>query len=73
MYANVDIRLSKRFVLGSHREHGTKYLEMRIDAFNALNQVNATNYIGVLSSPLFGQANSALPARQIQLSMKSSF
>lgn len=73
MYANVDIRLSKRFVLGSHREHGTKYLEMRIDAFNALNQVNATNYIGVLSSPLFGQANSALPARQIQLSMKTSF
>lgn len=73
MYANVDIRLSKRFVLGSHREHGTKYLEMRIDAFNALNQVNATNYIGVLSSPLFGQANSALAARQIQLSMKTSF
>src|SRR5579859_8171928 len=73
MYANVDIRLSKRFVLGSHREHGTRYLEMRIDAFNALNQVNATNYIGVLSSPLFGQANSALPARQIQLSMKTSF
>lgn len=73
MYCNVDIRLSKRFVLGMQREHGTRYLEVRVDGFNALNQVNATNYIGVLSSPLFGQANSALPARQIQLSMKASF
>ncbi|HEX7288527.1 MAG TPA: TonB-dependent receptor [Candidatus Angelobacter sp.] len=73
MYSDVDIRVSRRFVLGAQREHGTRYLEVRIDAFNALNQVNATNYIGVLSSPLFGQANSALPARQLQLSMKASF
>ena len=73
MYASVDIRLSKRFVLGTHREHGTRYLEARVDGFNALNQVNATNFIGVLSSPLFGRANSAAPARQIQLSLKASF
>jgi hypothetical protein len=73
MYASVDIRLSKRFVLGGRREHGTRYLETRVDAFNALNHVNATNFVGVLSSPLFGRANSALPARQIQLSMKASF
>jgi carboxypeptidase family protein len=73
MYSDVDIRLSKRIVLGAQREHGTRYLELRVDAFNTLNQVNATNYIGVLSSPLFGQANSALPARQLQLSMKASF
>jgi carboxypeptidase family protein/TonB-dependent receptor-like protein len=73
MYSDLDIRLSKRFVLGARREHGTKYLELRIDAFNALNHVNATNFIGVLSSPLFGQANSALPPRQIQLSMKAGF
>jgi hypothetical protein len=43
-----------------------------VDAFNALNHVNATNFVGVLSSPLFGRANSALPDRQIQLSMKAS-
>jgi carboxypeptidase family protein len=73
MYSDVDLRLSRRFVIGDAREHGTRYMEVRVDAFNALNQVNPTNYIGVLSSPLFGQANSALPARQLQLSMKASF
>jgi hypothetical protein len=72
MYSDVDIRFSKKFVL-VQREHGSKYLELRADAFNAFNRVNATNYIGVLSSPLFGRANSALPARQIQISMKFSF
>ena len=72
MYSDVDIRFSKKFVL-VQREHGSKYLEVRADAFNAFNRVNATNYIGVLGSPLFGRANSALPARQIQISMKFSF
>jgi hypothetical protein len=72
MYADVDIRFSKKFVL-VQREHGSKYLEVRADAFNTFNRVNAPNYIGVLSSPLFGQANSALPARQMQVSMKFSF
>jgi hypothetical protein len=73
MYSDVDIRLSRKIVLGAKREHGTRYMEFRIDAFNALNQVNATNYVGVLTSPLFGRANSSLPARQLQLSLKTSF
>ncbi len=73
MYSDVDIRLSRRFVVGGQREHGTRYIELRIDAFNALNQVNATNYVGVLTSPFFGRANAAAAARQLQLSMKASF
>jgi hypothetical protein len=73
MYSDVDVRISKRFILGPVREHGTKYLEVRADAFNVLNQVNAVNFIGVQSSPKFGQANAALPARQLQFSMKTSF
>jgi carboxypeptidase family protein/TonB-dependent receptor-like protein len=73
MYSDVDIRLSKKIVLGAKKEHGTRYLEFRADAFNALNQVNATNYVGVITSPLFGRANSSLPARQLQLSVKASF
>jgi len=73
MYSSVDIRLTKRFVLGPVREHGTKYIDVRADAFNALNQVNAVNFIGVQSSPRFGHANAALPARQLQFSMKTSF
>lgn len=73
MYSDIDIRLSKRFILGPLREHGTKYLEARIDAFNALNQVNAPNYVGVVTSSFFGRANSAQPARHLQLSIKTSF
>jgi hypothetical protein len=71
-YADVDIRFSKKFVL-VEREHGSKYLELRADAFNAFNHVNATNFVGILSSPSFGHANSAFPSRQIQLSVKFSF
>jgi carboxypeptidase family protein/TonB-dependent receptor-like protein len=72
MYSDVDIRLSKKFIL-VHREKSAPYMELRADAFNVLNQVNATNYIGVITSPLFGRANSAFPARQLQFSMKASF
>ena len=73
MYSDVDIRLSKRFVLGAQREHGTRYMEARVDAFNAFNQVNAKNYVGVMTSSFFGKANSALPPRQVQMSIKASF
>lgn len=73
MYSDVDLRISKRFVIGAMHEHGTRYMEVRMDAFNALNQVNATNYVGVLTSKFFGRANSALPARELQFSMKASF
>jgi hypothetical protein len=73
MYSDVDIRLSRKIVLGAKREHRTRYMEFRVDAFNALNQVNATNYVGVVTSSLFGRANSSLPARQLQLSLKTSF
>jgi hypothetical protein len=44
-----------------------------IDAFNVLNLTNFSNFVGVQSSPFFGRANSALPARTIQLSFKYKF
>jgi len=72
MYSEVDFRLSKRIVI-IHREKSSPYMEIRLDAFNVLNQVNAKNYIGVLTSPLFGVANAAYPARQLQISVKASF
>jgi hypothetical protein len=75
-YANVDVRLSRRFNLRippGKDEKSASYLELRLDAFNVLNRVNPNNFIGTLSSPLFGQANSGLPARQLQLSAKVSF
>jgi hypothetical protein len=40
---------------------------------NLFNRVNFGQYSGVLTSPFFGRANSAQPARQIELSVRLSF
>jgi hypothetical protein len=53
----------------SHRP----WLEVGIDAFNVFNRVNFKNFVGVQTSPFFGRANAANPARQLQFSMKFHF
>ena len=73
----LDVRLTKVFSLerasdGKHRR-ARRSLEFSVDAFNAINHTNITRIIGVVSSPLFGKANAAGPARTIQLSAKYSF
>jgi len=49
------------------------WLELSIDSFNALNRINFKNFVGIQSSPFFGRANTASPARQLQISMKFHF
>jgi len=49
------------------------WLEIGIDSFNALNRVNVKNFVGIQSSPFFGRANTANPARRLQISMKFHF
>mgnify|MGYP000495341769 CR=1 FL=1 len=44
-----------------------------VRATNLLNTVNFTNYSGVLTSPFFGRANSALPARRVELQLRFTF
>ncbi len=66
-FANVDVRLSKKFRMGKDK-NSSEYLEFRLDAFNVFNHVNFKNFVGTLSSPFFGRANSAYPARDLQLS-----
>jgi len=44
-----------------------------VDVFNLLNRVNYAAYAGNLSSPFFGRAISALPARRIQFSAGVTF
>jgi hypothetical protein len=73
----LDVRLTKVFRLerasdGKHR-HSRRSMEFSVDAFNAINHTNVTSIIGVVSSPLFGQAAAAGPARTIQLSARYSF
>ncbi len=69
--AALDLRLSKKLRFGDSG-HWPE-VEVRADAFNVLNRVNFTRYIGTLSSPFFGRANAALPAREVQLSLKLEF
>ena len=44
-----------------------------VDAFNILNEVNYSSFIGNLSSPFFGQAIAAKPPRRLQLSFRLKF
>ncbi|MGC8792327.1 MAG: hypothetical protein ACP5U2_02925 [Bryobacteraceae bacterium] len=48
-------------------------LTLTVDAFNALNRVNYTRYVGNLSSPLFGQPVRARAARRMQLGLAVEF
>jgi len=71
----LDLRLSKSFTLvhmwrGSERHDA---ITVGVDAFNAINHTNVTNVVGVLTSPFFGRANSAAPARVVQFSARYSF
>jgi hypothetical protein len=72
--ARLDVRLTKLFrgprLFERDREHTSRNIEISADAFNILNRVNLSNFVGVQTSPFFGQANSALPPRTIQLSVR---
>ena len=71
-----DVRVTKVFSLqrrvGAERS-SRRSMELSVDAFNFINHTNVSNIVGVVSSPLFGQADAAGLARTIQLSVKYSF
>jgi len=73
----LDARLTKVFslpaIFAGERRRSKRSVEFSVDAFNAINHRNVTHVVGVVSSPLFGQADAAGPARTIQLSAKYSF
>lgn len=62
-YDNVDVALTRRFIAGA------RAIEARIEAFNILNTANFNEYVGALSSPLFGRPVSAFPKRRLQLAV----
>ncbi len=72
--ARVDLRFTKlltapRF-LDRGRKHTSRNAELSIDAFNLFNRTNAVGYVGVTSSPFFGQPNSAMAPRTVQISLR---
>jgi carboxypeptidase family protein len=80
-YAQLDLRLTTVFRAPrppsadpeSAKREQTDNFELNLDLFNATNRVNPTTYVGVITSPLFGQANTARPARSAQLSFRYRF
>jgi len=68
--AQLDLRWSHEVPLGgSKKDEGAK-IAFGVDAFNVLNRVNYSGYVGNLSSPFFGRAIAAQPPRRLQLSVR---
>jgi hypothetical protein len=71
-YFNVDLALIKGFrvpwVTGSGAD-----VQLRLEAFNAFDNVNLFNPVNNLSDPLFGRSTTALPGRIIQFSARFAF
>jgi hypothetical protein len=70
-YADLDLRWSRELSLAGGKSGPG--LTIGFDAFNVLNRVNYSRYIGTLTSPFFGQAISSQPARRLQLSLRFRF
>jgi hypothetical protein len=58
---------------GGGEGDGRRSVTVYLQAYNALNRVNPSVYVGVLSSPLFGQAISAAPPRRFEAGANLSF
>jgi len=72
-YADLDLRWSRQLFLQRGVQKAGPSLTLGIDAFNVANHVNYARYVGTLTSPFFGQAIAAQPARRLQLSLRFRF
>jgi hypothetical protein len=75
--ATLDLRWSKEFYLkaaknGKKTDEGPT-VKVGVSAFNVVNRVNYTGYVGNQSSPFFGLPVAARPARRVQLNFNFSF
>ena len=73
--ATLDLNLSRVFLIGNKNDNGeSRYrLAVNIRAANVLNRANLLGTSGVLSSPLFGRATTANPARRIEFGGRFNF
>jgi hypothetical protein len=72
-YLGLDLRWSKDFMLDTAKKEKSPKITAALDAFNVINRVNYSGYIGNQSSPFFGRAIASQPARRLQLSMRFVF
>ena len=66
--ADLDLQWGHDFRVGKAKGDKAKILSCGASAFNVLNRTNYTDYIGALSSSLFGHPTTALPGRRLQFS-----
>jgi hypothetical protein len=72
-WASLDIQLSRDLFFDQAKGDKGPTASLGVGAFNVLNSFSATTIVGAQTSPLFGQAVAALPARRVQLSARLSF
>jgi hypothetical protein len=72
-YAALDLRWSRDFFLAPAKKDRGPTVTLGLDAFNIWNHVNYVSFVGVLSSPFFGQPISAQPPRRLQISFRFRF
>lgn len=70
-----DLGLSRTFVVGRKSAASEGQLKLTVNALarNLFNRANLFDINGVLASPFFGRANTAAPARRIELGVRFSF
>ena len=72
-YADLDLRWSRDFYcIPSKKEKGPVFT-VGLDAFNVLNHVNYTTYVGTLTSPFFGKPVSDVAPRRLQVLVRFKF
>jgi len=69
---NLDLNLAHDFRLSKEKK-SLRMLTVSLNSFNILNHPNDVTYIGVITSPLFGQAVAAFPPRRTQLNLEYKF
>lgn len=62
---SLDVRLARPIQFG-----GTHAATLLLEAFNVMNELNYADYIGMVSSALFGRPTTAEPARRVQLGFR---
>jgi Carboxypeptidase regulatory-like domain len=71
-YIDLDVNLAHDFILTKTGRDGP-VATISVNSFNVLNHANDVTYIGVVSSPFFGQAVAAQPPRRLQLDLEFKF
>ncbi len=71
--ATLDLRMARDFLLDATKREKGPVITLSLEGFNLLNRVNYVTYVGNLSSPFFGKAVSAYPARRMQAGFRFRF